>query len=69
MPDERESLAIRRCDRPGCTAEGCHRTVMGKVLCEHCNDVLVMAETGCLSGNGTPAPPSGWWRRLRRHAA
>ena len=59
----------RRCDAPGCTGEGIHRTVMGKVLCERCNDVRVVAETGCLAGNGTPTPPVGWWRRLFRHAA
>jgi hypothetical protein len=57
------------CDGPGCTAEGIHPTVMGKLLCEHCNDALVVAETGCQAGNGTPAPPAGWWRRLFRHAA
>jgi len=39
--------------------------VTGEVYCEKCNDELVVAETGCLAGNGTPAPGRGWWRRLR----
>ncbi len=64
-----ERQATHECDRPGCTAVGRHRTVLGQLLCDHCDDVLVEAETGCLAGNGTPVPPAGWWRRLRRRLA
>lgn len=54
----------RQCDAPGCTGEAHHRTVMGRMLCERCNEMQEAAEMACLTGNGTPAPPAGWWRRL-----
>ena len=54
----------RQCDAPGCTGEGRHRTVMGKLLCGRCNDRRIVAETACLAGNGTPTAPAGWWHRL-----
>jgi hypothetical protein len=38
--------------------------VMGKLLCSVCNDRLIVAETACLAGNGTPTAPAGWWHRL-----
>ena len=68
MAEQAETRATHKCDYPGCIAEGRHLTVMGRVYCDKCNDRLVVAETGCLAGNGTPTPLAGWWRRLRtRH--
>ena len=65
MAEQADLHATHTCDYPGCIAEGRHKTVMGRVYCDKCNDRLVVVETGCLVANGTPTPLAGWWRRLR----